>query len=80
MGLKDLVAAHAQDDAPAKRNTINVSGMHCNACEKLVATALEDRGEKNVAANHESGVVEYEGELEQSLLSEAVTEASFELA
>ena len=80
MGLKDLFAAHAEDDAPAKRNTINVAGMHCNACEKLVATALEDRGAKNVVANHQTGVVEYEGDLEESQLSEAITEAGFELA
>ena len=78
MGLKDLFAAHA-DEGAAKKNTINVSGMHCPACEKLVSTALEDRGATNVKADHTSGVVEYEGELESSLLNEAIAEAGFEL-
>lgn len=78
MGLKDIFAAHAEE-APAAKHTINVDGMHCNACEKLVCTALEDRGAANVVANHETGVVEYEGELEQALISEAVSEAGFSL-
>ena len=78
MGLKDLFAAHG-DDASAKKHSINVGGMHCPSCEKLVSTALEDRGAKNVSANHETGVVEYEGELEQNLISEAVSEAGFTL-
>ena len=80
MGLKDLFAAHAEEPQEAAKScSINVSGMHCNACEKLVSTALEDRGAKNVSANHETGVVEYEGELEQNLISEAVSEAGFTL-
>lgn len=79
MGLKDLFAAHANDASVAK-SSINVAGMHCTACEKLVCTALEDRGAKNVTANHETGVVEYEGELESALIAEAVTEAGFSLA
>ena len=82
MGLKDLFAAHSgnEEEAPATRRTVNVAGMHCNACEKLVCTALEDRGAKNVVANHETGVVEYEGELEAALIEEAVAEAGFSLA
>jgi len=79
MGLKDLFAAHA-DEAAAAKHSVNVAGMHCPACEKLVSTALEDRGAKNVRANHETGVVEYEGELEQTMLAEAIAEAGFELA
>ncbi len=79
MGLKDLFAAHAEQ-APATKNSISVAGMHCNACEKLVSMALEDCGAKNVVANHVTGVVEYEGELEQSLLGEAIANAGFELA
>jgi copper chaperone CopZ len=79
MGLKDIFAAHASE-VPQKKNTIKVAGMHCNACEKLVSTALEDRGAKNVTTDHETGVVEYEGELESSLVSEAIAEAGFELA
>ena len=84
MGLKDLFAAHADAtdaaEAAPERHAINVQGMHCPACEKLVSTALEDRGARNVTANHQTGVVEYEGELEQALLSEAVAEAGFQLA
>ncbi|MBR3224694.1 MAG: heavy-metal-associated domain-containing protein [Atopobiaceae bacterium] len=82
MGLKDLFAAHSgnEEEASATRRTVNVAGMHCNACEKLVCTALEDRGAKNVVANHETGVVEYEGELEAALIEEAVAEAGFSLA
>lgn len=79
MGLKDLFAAHA-DDAPQAKNSINVAGMHCTACEKLVCTALEDRGAKNVTADHQTGVVEYEGELEAALIGEAIAEAGFQLA
>lgn len=80
MGLKDLFAAHAGENEAAKAtHTINVEGMHCPACEKLVSTALEDRGATNVVANHESGVVEYEGELETALIGEAITEAGFTL-
>ena len=45
-----------------------------------MSTALEDRGAKNVLANHETGIVEYEGELEQAILAEAIAEAGFELA
>lgn len=79
MGLKDLFAAHAAD-APQAKHSINVEGMHCNACEKLVSTALEDRGAANVTADHTTGVVEYEGELEAELIAEAITEAGFSLA
>lgn len=79
MGLKDIFAAHSTESATSK-NTINVEGMHCNACEKLVCSALEDRGATNVVASHETGVVEYEGELEQALISEAIAEAGFTLA
>jgi copper chaperone CopZ len=80
MGLKDLFAAHAENEGAAARHTVNVAGMHCNACEKLVSSALEDRGARNVVANHQTGVVEYEGELEQSLIAEAVSSAGFELS
>ncbi len=79
MGLKDLFAAHS-GDVPAKKNSVNVAGMHCNACEKRVCMALEDRGATNVVANHETGVVEYEGELQAAQIAEAIAEAGFELA
>lgn len=79
MGLKDLFAAHAQE-VPAQRHSVEVAGMHCNACEKLVATALEDRGATCVNANHETGMVEYEGELSQTDVADAIAEAGFALA
>lgn len=79
MGLKDIFAAHASEK-PVRKNTVNVAGMHCHACEKLVSAALEDCGAKNVVANHETGVVEYEGELEHTLVSKAIAQAGFELA
>ena len=79
MGLKDIFAAHNGSEQASKQ-AINVAGMHCNACEKLVCAALEERGAKNVVANHKTGVVEYEGELGQNLLEEAITEAGFTLA
>lgn len=82
MGLKDLFAAHAQDDAQkaSESCSINVEGMHCNACEKLVSTALEDRGASNVVANHETGVVTFDGALSQDTIAEAIAEAGFKLA
>ena len=83
MGLKDLFAAHAQGahvDATAERHSVQVEGMHCSACEKLVSTALEDRGAKNVCASHETGLVEYEGTLSDDLVSEAIVSAGFKLA
>ena len=79
MGLKDLFAAHSGEEQ-AERHQINVRGMHCPSCERLVSSALEDHGAKNVTANHQTGVVEYEGELETSLLAEAISSAGFELA
>lgn len=78
MGLKDIFAAHS-DEKPAQKNSVKVAGMHCPACEKLVSTALEDCGAKNVVANHKTGVVEYEGELEQTMLFDAISQAGFEL-
>lgn len=80
MGLKDLFAAHAGNEQSARKSTITVEGMHCNACEKLVCTALEDRGATNVSASHETGIVEFEGNLEQDLVAEAIAEAGFTLA
>lgn len=81
MGLKDLFAKHAEDgEATPTTCSVSVAGMRCPACEKLMATALEDRGARNVVANHETGVVEFEGELAQELIAEAVAEAGFELA
>ena len=79
MGLKDLFAAHATDQA-AEKHTINVSGMHCNACERLVADALAEAGATEVVANHETGVVSYAGELDEGAIADAVRSAGFTLA
>ena len=79
MGLKDLFAAHAGEKADAQ-HTINVEGMHCNACERLVSDALTEAGATDVVANHETGVVTYAGELEDAVVAEAVTKAGFKVA
>ena len=79
MGLKDLFAAHATEQA-AEKHTINVSGMHCTSCERLVADALTEAGASDVVANHETGVVSFAGELEEGAIADAVTSAGFTLA
>ncbi len=80
MALKDLFAAHSSETPKAATHTIQVAGMHCGACEKLVSEALAERGASNVVANHETGAVTYEGELNEAAIAEAVTTAGFELA
>lgn len=79
MGLKDIFAAHAQQQ-DAARHVIDVEGMHCNACERLVAEALGERGASNVVASHETGKVEYDGDLSRSDVEEAIRAAGFTLA
>lgn len=81
MGLKDLFAAHADTTQNAsEEHVIHVDGMHCNACERLVCTALEERGATHVTANHESGEVVYCGELDETTIADAVSSAGFSLA
>lgn len=82
MALKDLFAAHANAaEAPAaKTNTIHVEGMHCHGCEKRVSMALEERGAANAQANHETGVVTFEGDLDAATVSEAIESVGFKLA
>ena len=60
--------------------TINVKGMHCPHCDMLVTMELEDRGAKDVKANHETGVVTFGGELAPEQVKEAVEAAGFSLA
>ena len=79
MGLKDLFAKHS-GEGEASRHTINVEGMHCNACEKLVADALTELGAKDVVADHETNTVSYVGELDESCVASAVAEAGFTVA
>lgn len=80
MALKDLFAAHSGETPKAEVHTVQVAGMHCGACERLVSEALAERGASNVVANHETGTVTYEGELDKAAIAEAVTSAGFELA
>ncbi len=81
MGLKDLFAAHAGgESSEAPQHIINVSGMHCNACEKRVCLALEELGATGVSADHETGVVTYHGELDEDAIGNAVSSLGFALA
>ena len=61
-------------------STINVKGMHCAHCDMLVTMELEDRGATNVTANHETGVVTFDGDLSPETVKEAVEAAGFQVA
>ena len=81
MGLKDLFAAHASDGpAQGEEHVVHVAGMHCNSCERLVSTALEERGATDVTADHESGLVIFRGNLDAATVADAVTSAGFQMA
>ena len=60
--------------------TVNVKGMHCAHCDMLVTMELEDRGAHDVKADHETGVVTFEGELTPEQVKEAVEAAGFSVA
>ncbi len=60
--------------------TINVKGMHCAHCDMLVTMELEDRGATDVKADHETGVVTFEGDIAPEQVKEAVEAAGFSLA
>ena len=60
--------------------TINVKGMHCAHCDMLVTMELEDRGATDVKADHETGVVVFEGDLTPEQVKEAVEAAGFSVA
>lgn len=78
MGLKDLFAAHAEaGSAGVAGHEINVAGMHCGACERRLCDALEELGATNVTANHQTGKVTYDGELEEALIADAVRSVGF---
>lgn len=79
MGLKDLFAAHDGTGAK-KEQTIEVEGMHCNACERLVSDALTSLGATDVVADHVSGKVSFCGELGHDEMASAISEAGFKLA
>lgn len=79
MGLKDLFAAH-DGSAEKKTQTIEVEGMHCNACERLVSDALSSLGATDVVCDHESGKVSFCGELTRDEMASAIAEAGFKLA
>lgn len=64
----------------AEKHEVKVEGMHCNHCEMLVSSELEDRGATNVVANHETGEVTFEGDVPQAEVRAAVEAAGFKLA
>ena len=81
MGLKDLFSAHAaQDEAKEEEHAINVTGMHCGACEKRVVMALEELGATDASANHETGLVTYRGTLEAAAVEQAIADLGFRVA
>lgn len=58
--------------------TIAVSGLGCDGCEEIVETAVSEvRGVESASADHEEGVVEYEGEADQDDITEAVEFAGY---
>ena len=59
---------------------VQVKGMHCAHCDMLVTMELEDRGATDVVADHESGLVRFEGDLSPEQVKEAVEAAGFSIA
>lgn len=58
--------------------TIAVSGLGCDGCEEIVETAVNEvRGVESVSADHEAGVVEYDGEADRAAITEAVEFAGY---
>jgi len=51
--------------------------MHCPKCETLLSISLEDLGAENVVANRETGVVEFDGDLDPEAVRSAVEECGF---
>jgi len=56
---------------------VKVEGMHCPKCETLLSISLEDLGAENVVANRETGVVEFDGDLDPEAVRSAVEECGF---
>lgn len=65
-----------------QRQTINVSGMSCNGCEKNVENALKNvSGVRRVEANHEGGTVEVvtEDDVSDDDIGNAIHQAGYEV-
>jgi copper chaperone CopZ len=61
--------------------TISVTGMGCAGCGEIVENALgEVSGVESVEADHESGVVEYDGEAGTEAVRNAVEFAGYAVA
>ncbi len=61
--------------------TINVKGMHCSSCEMLITDALEEKGAKNVSANHKTGevVVEHNKSLSKDAIRLSIMDEGYEV-
>lgn len=60
--------------------TIEVTGMGCEGCEDIVQTAVtEVRGVDDATADHENGVVEYDGDADRDSLVEAIGFAGYDV-
>lgn len=61
-------------------STIEVTGMGCDGCEDIIENALgEVHGVQDIEADHESGIVEYEGDPDLDAVAEAVDFAGYEV-
>ena len=62
--------------------TLNVSGMHCDGCERSIANALKRiDGVAEVSADHESGVVtvRLDREVDAATLTGAIGDAGYDV-
>lgn len=61
--------------------TMEVTGMGCDGCEVIVENAVSAvRGVDDVDADHESGVVEYDGDADPVTIAEAINFAGYDVA
>lgn len=61
--------------------TIEVTGMGCDGCEDIVENAVgEVYGVDEVEADYETGVVEYEGDVDRDDITEAIEFADYAVA
>lgn len=65
-----------------KEITINVSGMHCEGCEKRIINSLSTIAEvKEVIANHNDGTVTIKSdkEIDTNIIKEQIEDLGFEI-
>lgn len=65
-----------------KEITINVSGMHCEGCEKRIVNSLSTIAEvKEVKANHNNGTVTIKSdkEMDINIIKEQIEDLGFEI-